>query len=166
MIPDFEDLLMLFDKHGVKSLVIGGLAFVFHVKPRYTKDMDVWVGGDPENLSKVNRALAEFGSPQLLDIDQADQVLQVGVAPNRIDILTHVAGPVFADAWSRRIRARYGKAPVNWIDLDGLLEIKAKIDDPRHQSDAKYLRKVKEMKKKMSFKRPGNAKKNISAGKL
>lgn len=154
-IPDFEDMLTLFDKHGVKCLVIGGLAFVFHVKPRFTKDMDVWVGCDPENLRKVNLALAEFGSPQLLDIDKDDQVLQVGVAPNRVDILTHLDGPVFEDAWRRRIRATYGKAPVNWIDLDGLLDIKARIDDPRHQSDARYLRKVKEMKKKALGKKSG-----------
>ena len=39
-IQDFEDMLLFLDKHKVKYLIIGGLAFIYHAKPRYTKDMD------------------------------------------------------------------------------------------------------------------------------
>ena len=42
-IHDFEDLLMLFDQHDVRYLIVGGLAFIYHAKPRYTKDMDLWL---------------------------------------------------------------------------------------------------------------------------
>jgi len=59
-VPDFEDLLVLFEKHGVRCLIIGGVAFVFHVKPRYTKDLDVWVDNAPENMM---RAAATTGRP-------------------------------------------------------------------------------------------------------
>lgn len=145
VIPDFEDMLTLLDKHGVKYLAIGGLAFIYHVKPRYTKDIDLWVASDRENMKKTNLALAEFGSPHLLDLNDDDQVLQIGIAPNRVDVLTNVEGPSFKDAWKKKIRSKYGKAPVNWIDLDSLIEIKSRIDDPRHKSDVMYLRKVKEM---------------------
>ena len=146
-VPDFEDMLRLLEKHGVRYLVIGGVAFVFHVKPRYTKDLDVWVDSDPDNVMRANRALAEFGSPHLLDVGDANQVLQVGVPPNRVDLLTHVEGPTFGDAWATKIRAQYGRAQVNWIGMESLIDIKSRIDDPRHKSDVRYLLKVKAMKK-------------------
>jgi hypothetical protein len=36
-VQDFEDLLALLERHGVRYLIIGGLAFIYHAKPRYTK---------------------------------------------------------------------------------------------------------------------------------
>lgn len=40
-VQDFEDFLDLLDRHGVRYLIIGGLAFIYHAKPRFTKDIDV-----------------------------------------------------------------------------------------------------------------------------
>lgn len=42
-VQDFEDFLDLLDRHGVRYLIIGGLAFIYHAKPRFTKDIDVWL---------------------------------------------------------------------------------------------------------------------------
>ena len=42
-VPDFEDILRLFGEFKVRYLIVGGLAFIYHAKPRYTKDMDLWV---------------------------------------------------------------------------------------------------------------------------
>jgi hypothetical protein len=42
-VEDFEDLLDAFERFGVRYLVIGGLAFIFHARPRYTRDMDLWI---------------------------------------------------------------------------------------------------------------------------
>jgi hypothetical protein len=142
-IPDFEDMLDLLERFEVRYLVIGGMAFIYHAKPRYTKDMDLWIDPDPENVERANRALAEFGSPYLLDPGADDQILQLGVAPSRIDLLRDT-GSDFAYAWARRVRGRYGRAEVSWIDLDSLIGIKSQIDDPRHQDDARILRMVRE----------------------
>ena len=65
-IADFEDLLLLLHEHEARYLIIGGLAFIYHAKPRYTKDMDLWVEPEPGNIQRANRALAEFGRPTLL----------------------------------------------------------------------------------------------------
>ena len=65
------------------------------------------------------------------------------MAPNRIDILQDVEGPDFGPAWEARIEGRYGRAKANWIDLDSLIEIKARINDPRHQDDARVLREIR-----------------------
>jgi hypothetical protein len=143
-VPDFEDLLVLFHEHRVRYLVVGGLAFIYHAKPRYTKDMDLWVGPEAGNIRLANRALAEFGSPTLLADDEPGQVVQIGVAPNRIDLIVDVGTVAFDAAWRRRIQGCYGDAPANWIDLESLLAIKSAIDSPRHQEDARVLRQVRD----------------------
>jgi hypothetical protein len=145
-VPDFEDLLELFDKFDVRYLIIGGMAFIYHAKPRYTKDIDFWVENTPVNIHSANKALAEFGSPTLLDEDNPEQVLQIDLAPNRIDILVEVGPITFQEAWEKRIRASYGNAKAYWIDLDSLLQIKSAIDHPKHQEDARILKEVKNRK--------------------
>lgn len=145
-IPDFEDLLALLHKHEVRHLIIGGLAFIYHARPRYTKDMDLWVEPSPANVRRANRALAEFGSPHLLTVDEPEEILQIGLPPNRIDLLRAIDGPSFGEAWRRRIAGKYGRAGVNWIDLESLIQIKSRIDDPRHRRDVRDLEAVRAMK--------------------
>lgn len=147
-VQDFEDILALFDRFAVRYLIIGGLAFTYHAKPRYTKDIDLWVDSDPENVQRTNRALAEFGSPFFLDPDNPEEIVQIGVEPNRIDVLREPGGLEFDEAWPRRIEAKYGNAKANWIDIDGLIAIKSEIDHPRHQDDAQVLRRVRDQRRK------------------
>ena len=94
-IQDFEDMLLFFDKHKVRYLIIGGLAFIYHAKPRYTKDMDLWIDPEPENVKRANQALADFGSPFLLNTKNIKKILQLGIAPDRIDIMLNVGIPSF-----------------------------------------------------------------------
>ena len=146
-VRDFEDILQLFEEFGVRYLVIGGMAFIFHAKPRYTKDIDLWLDPAPDNVEQANRALAAFGSPYLLSTGQAAEILQLGVPPNRIDLLREPGGSseiTFAEAWRRRVSSRYGTTLAQWIDLDSLIAIKSGIDHPRHQDDARVLREVRE----------------------
>lgn len=145
-IQDFEDMLALLDKHHVKYLIIGGLAFIYHAKPRYTKDMDLWLDPSEQNISLANQALEEFGSPTPLAANEPTQIVQIGIAPNRIDVLVDVGGLHFDAAWAKRIAGRYGETPANWIDLDTLIEIKSCIDNPRHQEDARELKEVRRLR--------------------
>jgi hypothetical protein len=147
VVQDFEDILDLLARHRVRYLIVGGLAFIYHAKPRYTKDIDIWVDSDQKNVRRANRALENFGCPALLTIDDPEEILQLGVAPNRIDILRETIALSFAEVWPRRIESHYGRAPANWIDLDSLLAIKSAIDHPRHQEDARVLRAVRDRQK-------------------
>lgn len=144
-VRDFEDILDIFSRQGVRYLIIGGLAFIFHAKPRFTKDMDLWIDADKDNVSRANTALAEFGSPFLLDPSKPEEILQLGLAPNRIDLLMSVPGVDFDASWKKKIESRYGEAPAYFVDLDTLIRIKSLIDDPRHREDVRVLRKVKEL---------------------
>lgn len=142
-IRDFEDMLELLHEHEVRYLIIGGLAVTYHARPRYTKDMDLWIDPDPDNVRRANAALAEFGSPFLLDLGAREQVVQVGLPPNRIDLLVDPGPVAFEEAWGSRITARYGETPAEWIGLDSLITIKKSLDHPRHQEDTRVLEEVR-----------------------
>jgi len=57
-------------------------------------------------VQRANRALAEYGSPALLDVANPNEILQIGVAPNRIDPLRTTVALPFAAAWPWRIQGR------------------------------------------------------------
>ena len=147
-VHDFEDMLHLLNQHEVRYLIIGGLAFIYHAKPRYTKDMDLWIGPAVDNIVRANRALEDFGSPISIEPDNLDQIVQLGVAPDRIDIMLTVPGVRFETAWNRRNIGNYGSVATNWMDIDSLIRAKRGIDNPRHQEDARVLLEVKKIKEK------------------
>ncbi len=60
---DFRDLFLAFSVAEVRYLVVGAHAVSFHARPRFTKDLDLWVDPTPENAERVFAALREFGAP-------------------------------------------------------------------------------------------------------
>lgn len=147
-ISDFEDMLALLERHEAEYLIVGSLAFIYHAKPRYTKDMDIWIRPSSENVSRTNQALAEFGSPTFINPGDTEQILQIGVAPNRIDLLLSIPNVRFETAWKNRIRDRYGRVTTNWIDINSLIRSKRSLDNPRHQEDVRVLLQVKKLQKR------------------
>ena len=132
--PDFKDLFKLFNDAGVEYLVAGAHAVMVFTEPRYTKDLDVWVRATPENAARVFRALQRFGAP-LRDINawdfiKTDLVYQIGVAPNRIDILMGIAGVEFEEAWGHRLQSTYDGVPIAIIGKTQLLKAKKAAGRP------------------------------------
>jgi len=90
---DFRDLLIELADADADFVIVGGYAVAFHGHPRATKDLDVFVRPSPHNAAHVYRALAAFGAPldsfevAEADFTSYDGVLQIGVAPLRIDML-------------------------------------------------------------------------------
>ncbi|MSP71049.1 MAG: hypothetical protein EXR76_02455 [Myxococcales bacterium] len=97
---------------GAVFLLVGGHAVMHYTEPRYTKDLDLWVRPDRENAERVFRALGAFGAPMSSvspsDFEQAGTIFQIGVPPNRIDIITAVDGVTFEEAWASRVATSYG----------------------------------------------------------
>jgi hypothetical protein len=107
MMPkDLKELLRAFNDHEVKYLVVGGYAFGVHAEPRATKDLDLFIGSDKENSEAVFHALAQYGAP-LDSLSPADfrdgTVFQIGQPPGRIDLLQHIDGVSFEEAWENRM---------------------------------------------------------------
>jgi phage replication-related protein YjqB (UPF0714/DUF867 family) len=59
--PDFKEFIQCINSEKVEYLLVGGYAVGFHGAPRFTADMDIWVGSDPDNAAKLGRALQQFG---------------------------------------------------------------------------------------------------------
>jgi hypothetical protein len=112
--PDFRDILSVFLEEGVEFLVVGAYALAAHGHPRATGDLDLWVRSSEENARRVWRALEKFGAPlsnlTLNDRKSSDLVFQIGVVPQRVDILTSIEGVEFGQAWLHRKE----------IDIEGL----------------------------------------------
>jgi hypothetical protein len=89
---DLRQLLLAFNEHGVKYLVVGGWAVGFYSEPRSTKDIDLFIRSGMENSEAAFRALGKYGAP-LAGLTPADfresptSVFQIGFAPVRADIL-------------------------------------------------------------------------------
>jgi hypothetical protein len=117
--PDFRELLALFNAHHVDYLIVGGYALAFHGVPRFTGDLDIFVRADAGNAQRIVAALAAFGFASAglasSDFDRPDQVVQLGVPPVRIDLITSISGVSWDAAWAGRIEGRYGDVPAPYI---------------------------------------------------
>lgn len=146
MNSDFKDLLRAFNDAGVRYLVVGGYAYAEHVEPRYTKDLDVWVERSEQNAERVLSALRAFGAP-LRELSKDDLItagtfFQIGLPPNRIDIITQLEEMDFAACWERRKTARIGELSVEYISAPDLIENKERTGRPHDIADAEYLRQA------------------------
>lgn len=105
---DFAEMLSALSETGAEFLVVGAYAMAAHGSPRATGDLDIWVRPTVENAQRVWAALESFGAPlsQLtqIDLQQAGNVFQIGVAPYRIDVLTRITGVEFEDAWRSHVQ--------------------------------------------------------------
>src|SRR3970040_2355899 len=113
--PDFRNLLALFNVHNVEYMIVGGYALAFHGAPRFTGDLDVLVKPDPENAQRILAALAPFGfaSVGLAPgyVSHPDQVVQLGVPPVRIDLITSLTGTSWDEVFAGRTTGSYGDVP-------------------------------------------------------
>jgi len=143
---DFRDLFAALNAEGVRYLLVGGYAFAFHVEPRFTKDLDVWVEASPEAAPRVLRALLAFGAPaeriEESDFREPRVTVQLGVSPNRIDLLTAVSGLDFEDAWPRRIETPFGDQVIWVISRDDLVRNKRASGRDQDLVDLKKLSEV------------------------
>lgn len=144
MNPDFEDLLRDLSAARAEYLVIGGYAVAFHTEPRYTKDLDVWVRPTTANARRVMTALRKFGAPldnlRIKDLTTLGIIFQIGVEPNRIDVLTEVDGVDFEAAWKRRVEGPFGRVTVPWISATDLAANKRSVGRPQDLLDLAKLR--------------------------
>jgi len=143
---DFKELLELLNARGVEYLVIGGFAYSFHAKPRFTADMDVLVKPDAANAKRLLAALDEFGFASLkLTIDdfvQDGTIVQLGIEPGRVDILTSIAGVSWEDAWKNRVSGVLSGTPALFIGREDLIRNKLAAGRPQDLLDVKVLQSV------------------------
>ena len=140
---DFRELLELFNKHKVEYLIVGGYALAFHGAPRFTGDIDLLVRPVRENAERILAALNEFGFGSM-DLSENDFttpgiVVQLGVPPIRIDIVTRVSGVSWEKADAGKVPGCYGQTPVFFISRDDFIANKRATGRKKDAADIEAL---------------------------
>ena len=145
---DYFDMFAALNAANVRYLIVGAYAVGFHAEPRTTKDIDLWVEASSENAQRLYKALAEFGAPlenvTVADFCNEEMVFQIGVPPNRIDIIMGLEGVAFEEAWQTRIEAPYDGQKVFMIGREELIAVKQIAGRPQDVEDVKALEAVKD----------------------
>jgi hypothetical protein len=142
---DFLDLLSALLDERVRFLVVGAHAMAVHGVPRATGDLDVWIATDIHNVQHAWVALVRFGAPLAAmgvsqdDLTRPDQVIQIGLPPRRIDVLTGLTGVTFDEAWPGRVRHRVGALEVPFIGRAMLVRNKRATGRAKDRADLEAL---------------------------
>ncbi len=155
MFQDYKDLLSAFNAHGVRYLVVGAYAVIFHAQPRFTKDIDLFIQADPANAQATYAALASFGVP-LGDIrpeEFADRgtFFRFGHDPHGFDILPDLPGVDFESAWERRVVGVIDPQTglkAYFISAPDLIASKLAAGRPQDLADAEAIRKAAEARER------------------
>jgi len=142
---DFLDLFEALAAEGARFMVVGAHAMAVHGLPRATGHLDVWVDTDGDNLERVLAALTRFGAPidslglSPADLERPGQVVQIGLPPRRVDLLTTLSGLHFEQAWPGRVTHRIGAVEVPFIGRQDLVRNKRATGRARDLADLEAL---------------------------
>lgn len=142
---DYKDMLQLFNKYEVKYLVVGAYAMGNYGYSRHTLDIDLWIERSLENAKRVKKALYDFPVPYEITLDELNTenlVLQIGIEPMRIDILTDIDGVIFAEAWANRTNNSLFGEDIHFISLYDLAKNKSATKRAKDRYDLLELQKI------------------------
>jgi hypothetical protein len=141
--PDFKEFFRLLFANDVHYLIVGGYAVAYYGYPRYTKEIDVWIWIDPGNAQKIVKTLKDFGFESLglqaNDFLEPEMVIQLGYAPNRIDLLMGLPGVDFEECYASRIEDEIDGVQLKFIDLENLKKSKRASGRLQNLADVENL---------------------------
>lgn len=140
---DLIELFSAFGGAGVRYLLVGGHAVAAHGKPRSTKDVDLWLAPDPENIARACAGLANFGVPAeivaALRSAGPDDIVWLGRPPTRIDLLQSLPALNFEDAWQRRLMIELSGVSIPVLGKEDLIRNKQAVGRPQDLRDVRAL---------------------------
>lgn len=140
---DFKELLELFNGHKIEYMIVGAYALAYHGAPRFTGDIDIFIKPSIENAQRILSALADFGFGSLNltieDFQNPDSVVQLGVPPVRIDIMTSITGVTWEKADQGKVKGLYGDIPVHFLGREQYIANKRAIGRKKDLADLESL---------------------------
>lgn len=137
--PDWREFIELLNSHGVEYVIVGAWARAIHGVPRSTGDIDFFVRASPENADRLVQVLSRFGFASLgirrEDFLALGQIIQLGVAPYRIDIITGISGVTFEEAWNERVVGQLDGLPAAFLSLGLFRRNKLAAGRPKDLAD-------------------------------
>jgi hypothetical protein len=130
---------------------VGGYAVGFHSRPKFTQDLDFWIENSVENAERVKTVLNDFGfsgmDVSLDHLTKSDTVIQLGVPPLRIDLITGVDGLDFSTAYRNRVKGDFSGIAVSLISVGDLLKNKKAVGRDKDVQDVKWIKKYMKTEK-------------------
>lgn len=143
---DYKELLVLLNATEVEYVIVGAYALAFHGYPRYTGDIGILVRPSPENAERTMTALREFGFSGLglsaTDFTRQDNVVQLGRAPIRVDLMTSLSGVTWHQVFNNSITGEYGDVPVRYIGRTELVKNKRSTGRMKDRADLEALGEI------------------------
>lgn len=140
---DFKELLGLLNAHKVDYLVVGAFALAHHGAPRFTGDLDILVKPNSENGRRIVACLNEFGFESLKlkpdDFAEPEQVIQLGVAPVRVDFLSSLTGVSWQEAFEGKTEGFLGGVPVFYVGKETIRKNKKALGRKKDIADLESL---------------------------
>ena len=140
---DFKQLLELFNGHKIEYIIVGAYALAYHGVPRFTGDIDIFVRPSLENARRILSALTDFGfgslNLKIEDFQNPDSVVQLGVPPVRIDIITSITGVTWEEADKGRADGLYGDIPVFFLGREQYITNKRAMGRKKDLADLESL---------------------------
>jgi len=143
---DYKEFIELLNAHEVRYMVVGGYAVAYHGYVRHTGDIDVWIEISERNAARLVQVMQAFGFGAMYkeaDFLQPDTVIQLGVSPIRIDILSEVDGVQFAECFAACEPTIWDGVTINFISLADLRRNKAATGRSKDAADLHQLNKIK-----------------------
>ena len=140
---DCKEFIALRRSEGVDFLIVGAAALAAHGRPRYTGDIDIWMRCNKETARRMGNVIARFGfestGPTAADFAEQNCIIQLGVAPNRVDILTGLTGLEFDTAWEKRVELPLADQILPFLDKESLRANKKATGRPQDLADLETL---------------------------
>lgn len=140
---DSREFLESLNFRGIEYVIVGAHSLAFHGRPRYTGDLDILVRATPENAAKLVDLLNHFGFADSgfkgSDFTQPGQLIQLGRAPNRIDLLTSITGVTADEAFASKVPAELDGVPVFILSKNALIRNKRAVGRPQDIADLSTL---------------------------
>jgi hypothetical protein len=149
---DFVELFHVLNERHCEYLIVGGYAVAFYGYPHFTGDIDIFTNPRADNADRIMEALEAFGFGELGisadDFKKADEIIQLGYPPERVDFVTGIDGVSWDEAWPGRMAGSYGGEPVFFIGRDELLRNKRAFGRKKDLLDVEELERGSRPRKK------------------
>lgn len=142
---DYKDIIVLFNKHNVQFIIADAYAMSKVGYSRSTYDIDLWINKTRKNAINIFNALDEFGVPFKIDPDDflaPNSVLQIGIEPNRIDILTDIDGLTFDEAWKNKELVEFDEIKAFSLEIHDIIKNKTASNRAKDKLDLVQLKEL------------------------
>lgn len=158
----YEKIFTELEKNNIKYLVIGGVAVNLYGHSRVTKDLDLMISFEKDNMEKFIKIIKTLNLKPKIPVDPEEladkskrdlwikernmKVFSFYNPDNDLEyidimILEHIN---FEESYLKKRVMRDGRITANVISIDDLIKLKEIADRPRDKADIEVLKKIKE----------------------